>query len=83
MNTGNLIIQESTVKLGASNVLTDSTSINVGNNACVAGATFDLNGFYEHGDFRLTSGITTPGTAGLTTRSSTRVASACSLWVPR
>jgi fibronectin-binding autotransporter adhesin len=65
INTGNLIIQESTVKLGASNVLTDTTSINVGNNASVAGATFDLNGFSDTVT-SVTLGTTAPGTAGLT-----------------
>jgi fibronectin-binding autotransporter adhesin len=46
-NTGNLIIQDGTVKLGASSVLTDTFGISVGNNASAAGATFDLNGFSD------------------------------------
>lgn len=65
INTGNLIIQESTVKLGASNVLTDTTSINVGNTASVAGATFDLNGFSDT-VFSVTLGAAAPTAAGLT-----------------
>lgn len=46
-NTGNLNLQDGTVKLGASNVLTDTTSLNVGTNASAAGTTFDLNGFSD------------------------------------
>jgi autotransporter-associated beta strand protein len=64
-NTGNLIIQDGTVKLGASNVLTDSTSINVGNNTSVAGATFDLNGFSDT-VAAVTLGAAAPTAAGLT-----------------
>jgi fibronectin-binding autotransporter adhesin len=46
-NTGNLNLQDGTVKLGASNVLTDTTSLNVGTNASAAGTTFDLNSFSD------------------------------------
>jgi fibronectin-binding autotransporter adhesin len=64
-NTGNLIIQDGTVKLGASNVLTDTFGISVGNNASVAGATFDLSGFSDTVT-TLTLGASAPTAVGLT-----------------
>jgi fibronectin-binding autotransporter adhesin len=64
-NTGNLIIQDSMVKLGASNVLTDTYGISVGNNASVAGAKFDLNGFSDTVT-TVTLGASLPTVAGLT-----------------
>jgi autotransporter-associated beta strand protein len=64
-NTGNLVIQDGAVKLGASNVLVDTTSINVGNNSSAAGATFDLNGFSDTIS-TVTLGATAPTSAGLT-----------------
>jgi fibronectin-binding autotransporter adhesin len=64
-NTGNLIIQDGTVKLGASNVLTDTFGISVGNNASAAGATFDLNGFTDT-ITTVTLGASTPTVVGLT-----------------
>jgi autotransporter-associated beta strand protein len=53
------------VKLGASNVLTDTTSINVGNNTSAAGATFDLNGFSDTVT-SVTLGVAAPTAAGFT-----------------
>ena len=64
-NTGNLIVQDGTVQLGASNVLTDTAALNVGNNASAAGTTFDLNGFSET-VFTLSLGGAAATTAGLT-----------------
>jgi autotransporter-associated beta strand protein len=63
--TSPLIIQDGTVKLGASDVLVDTTSINVGNNASAAGVTFDLNGFSDTVT-SVTLGASAPTAAGLT-----------------
>jgi autotransporter-associated beta strand protein len=65
INTGNLVIQDSMVKLGASNVLTDTTSINVGNTSSAAGATFDLNSFSDTVS-GVTLGTSTTTVAGFT-----------------
>ncbi|MFM2168036.1 MAG: hypothetical protein RIS79_2407, partial [Verrucomicrobiota bacterium] len=54
-----------TVQLGASNVLTDTAALNVGNNASAAGTTFDLNGFSDT-VFTLSLGGAAATTAGLT-----------------
>lgn len=64
-NTGNLIVQDGTVQLGASNVLTDTAALNVGSNASAAGTTFDLNGFSDT-VFTLSLGGAAATTAGLT-----------------
>jgi autotransporter-associated beta strand protein len=64
-NTGNLNLQDGTVKLGANNVLTDTTSLNVGTNASAAGTTFDLNGFSDSVT-TVSLGGAAASTAGLT-----------------
>ncbi len=65
INTGNLVIQDGMVKLGASNVLTDTASINVGNTTSAAGATFDLSGFSDTVS-AVTLGASTTTVAGFT-----------------
>jgi fibronectin-binding autotransporter adhesin len=63
--TDTLIVQDGTVKLGATNVLPDAEALNVGTNSSVAGATFDQNSFTDT-VAGITIGGLSPSTAGLT-----------------
>jgi len=67
-HTGQLSIQQGTVKLGASGVLPDANAIQMGVNASTTGTTIDLNGFSETvGNLAIggAGGTNNPSAAGL------------------